>query len=132
AHMIKDKYAALQVQEKLGSSFNIDEHGALAAYIYAYYAEGHEPDLPMLLNFVNEPELNAIITELSMLTISPTISTQVMEDCVKEILNYPKRLEIDKKEEERRQAERQGNVVLAAQIAMEILAMRNKIEGSLS
>ena len=115
----------------MGSRFNIDEHGALAAYLYAYYAEGHEPNIPMLLNYVNDAELNALITELSMITISPTISNKVLEDCVHEILNYPKRLEIDKKEEERRQAERQGNVVLAAQIAMEIVEMRNNLEKQL-
>lgn len=131
AHMLKDKYAALKVQEKLGSRFNLDEHGALAAYLYAYYAEGHEPNIPLLLNYVNEPALNALITELSMLTISPTISDKVLEDCVHEILNYPKRLEIDKKEEERRQAERAGNVVLAAQIAMEIVELRNKLDQQL-
>lgn len=127
AHMLKNKEVTQKVKQQIGSEFNIDEHCALVAYLYAYYAEDHEPDIPLFLTFLDDPALIKLTTELSMITISPLISDKELQDCTKVILNYPQKIEIDNKEEKKRAAERQGDVVLAAQIAMEILQMRNKL-----
>src|SRR5690606_4915039 len=54
AHMLKDKYVANRVQAKIGSRFNIDEHGALAANLYAYYAEENQADLSLFLTYLND------------------------------------------------------------------------------
>lgn len=126
AHMLRDKQVAEKVQRKVGSQFNVDEHGALAAYLYAFYAEGNQADTSLFLAYLDDAQLSSLVTELSMMTISP-MTDEVFEDCTREILNYPKWLEIDKKEEERRLAEREGNNVLAAHILHEITEMKKRI-----
>src|SRR5690606_35601174 len=46
AHMLKSIQNARRIQENLGEyPFNVDTHQAIVTYLYAFYEEGHEPDL---------------------------------------------------------------------------------------
>lgn len=38
--MMQDLEAAEYVEKHLGDAFNIEDHAAIAAYLYAYYAQG--------------------------------------------------------------------------------------------
>jgi DNA primase len=128
AHMLKNAEVTAWVQEEIGSYFNIDEHSALAAYLYAFYGEGHSPDLSLFLSKLQDSELIQLATQLSMIMIEPNISEEVLKDYISEIIIYPKRLEIERKEEERIKVERQGDVVQAAHIATEILKLKSKLK----
>jgi DNA primase len=127
AHMLKSAEVTMWVEEEVGSYFNIDEHSALAAYLYAFYAEGQSPDLGLFLSKLHDSELMQLATQLSMMAIDPNISEQVLKDYISQIIRYPQRLEIERKEEERMKAERQGDVLQAAHIATEILKLKKKL-----
>lgn len=127
AHMLKSAEVAKRVQEEVGSCFNIDEHSALAAYLYAFYGEGHTPELGLFLSKLHDPLLIQLTAELSMLSQDPNLSEEVLNDYISEIIVYPMKLEIERKEEERIKAERQGDVLQSAIIATEILKMKKKL-----
>jgi DNA primase len=127
AHMLQNKEIGEWIQEEVGSHFNIDEHSALAAYIYSYYAGGYSPDIPLFLSKLQDPALIKLATQLSTMPIDPNVSERALQDYVSKIITYPQKVEIEKKEEDKRKAERQGDVLKAALIATEILKMKNKL-----
>ncbi|MFZ3588186.1 DNA primase [Bacillus sp. DJP31] len=128
AHMLKDSDIAYKVQNALLELFNIEEHSAIAAYLYAFYEEGNSPNVNAFLSRIEELDLQRMISEISMLTINEEISPQELTDYVKLVLNFPKAVKIKEKEAERRDAERRQEFVRAAQIEMEIIQMRKDLK----
>ncbi|MBM6619269.1 DNA primase [Bacillus suaedaesalsae] len=128
AHMLRSQEVTEKVQQSLQGLFNIEEHSAIAAYLYAFYEDGHAPSVNAFISRVEEKELQRIISELSMLNINEDISQQELADYIKQVLNYPKLLKIKEKEQERRDAERKQEFVQAAQIQMEILQMKKELK----
>ena len=128
AYMMKDVSLSDKIQERIGGAFNMDEHHAIAAHLYAYYAEGNPPDASRFIQRLNDEKLMRIASEIALLDLSDDISEAELEDYLKWIENYPKWVEIEKKEIEKKEAEKQQNIVLAAQIAMEIIQMKQKLK----
>lgn len=124
AHMLRDKAIAFTVQEAIEGAFNIEEHRAIVAYLYAFYEEGHEPDVSSLLERIHDPQLKRIVTELSMMPINEDISSAELQDYIQCVLNYPKEQLLKQKEAQLREAERQKDYECAKRIASEIIAMR--------
>ncbi|OZM57730.1 DNA primase [Lottiidibacillus patelloidae] len=131
ARMLRDAHLAFKVQDEIGGAFNIDEHSAIAANLYAYFEEGNEPDLGKFISRLDNPALQKIVTELGMLTIQDEIDDDELNDYLKKVLDYPKWLMIEEKEKEKKEAERQHNFVEAAKIAMEVLEMRQQLKNRL-
>lgn len=129
AHMLKDTDVAIRVQESLGGSFNIEEHSAVAAYLYAFYEEGNLPNVGLFLQRIEDNKLKRIASELAMLTVNEHLSDKEMSDYIRQITNYPRWLEIQGKEKLKKEAERGQDFARAAQIAMEILQMKKELKG---
>ena len=123
AHMLQSESVAAQVQEKVGSAFNIDEHQAIAAYLYSFYSEGLNPDPSNFIERLEDESLKRISTELAMMTISDDLSERELDDYIKQINKYPKRLEIEQLKIARKQAEEAEEFGKAAAIGMEIIKM---------
>ncbi len=128
AHMLKDREIAFAIQERLPGAFNIEEHNAIAAYLYAFYEEGNLPNVGLLLERIDDEKLRKITSELAMMTVTDHLSDPELNDYVKQISSYPKKLEIQEKERQRKEAERQRDYTLAARIAMEILQMKKALK----
>lgn len=65
-HMLIDEGVARQVQEALADEFSVDEHGALAIYLYAFYAE-HDQALPeQFISTLEDRELVKLASTLLM------------------------------------------------------------------
>ncbi|QPA30107.1 DNA primase [Thermaerobacillus caldiproteolyticus] len=126
AHMLRNRDVALTVQQAIQGEFNIEEHRAIAAYVYAFYEEGNEPDVSLLIARVPD-HLKPLVTELSMLLINEEISTQELNDYIKHVLNYPKWLMLKEKEQEKIEAERKKDFLKAARIAKEIIEMKKQL-----
>ncbi|MCZ0755572.1 DNA primase [Anoxybacillus sp. J5B_2022] len=126
AHMLRSREVAFNVQQAVQGEFNIEEHRAVAAYVYAFYEEGNEPDVSALLARIPN-ELKPLVTELSMMLINENLSSQELNDYIKHVLNYPKWLKIKEKEQEKMEAERQKDFLKAARIAQEILEMKKRL-----
>lgn len=121
--MFQDSDAAAYVNEHLGEDFNIDDHAAIAAYLYAYYAQGKPPDISRFLSSLQDDRLEKIAASISMMESPPDWSPQVMDDYIREVRKYPVQRMMDKKREEMIEAEKAGDFLRAAQIASEIIAL---------
>ncbi|MBW7649868.1 DNA primase [Anoxybacillus sp. ST4] len=127
AHMLRDKTIAFTVQQAIEGAFNIEEHRAIVAYVYAFYEEGHEPDVSSLLERIHDPQLKRTVTELAMMPINENISSAELQDYIQCVLNYPQEQLLKQKEAQLREAERQKDYERAKRIASEIIALRKSL-----
>jgi DNA primase len=124
AHMMRDVEIAEQVQERIGGQFNVDEHHAIAAYLFAYYGKGNEADPSRFVQRLDDPTLIRIASELAMLPINDECSEQEIIDYMKQIENYPKWVDIQQKELLMKQ---EHDPVAAARLKMEIIQMKKQL-----
>jgi DNA primase len=130
AYMLKDIDIAETVEKHVGGGFNIEEYSAIAAYLYAFYQEGNSSDISLFLQRLNDNRLSKVVSELAMMKLNENVSDQELQDYMKQVLNYPKWLQIQEKERDKTRAEREQNVVLAAQIAKEIVEMKKALKNA--
>ncbi|WP_093335296.1 DNA primase [Salibacterium halotolerans] len=128
AHMIHDRDACMEVQEKLGGEFNLDHHIALAAHLYAYYGEGNPADTGAFINHLNDPELIKEASDIAMLDITEHMSENELADYVDKIKNYPKWVEIEQIHQKLKEAERNQDVELAAKLGNEMINMKKALK----
>ncbi|QFT89884.1 DNA primase [Bacillus sp. THAF10] len=128
AHMLKNRDVSEKVQASIEGAFIVEEHRAIAAYLYAFYEEGYEPDISMFMERIPEQNLKKVISELGMLMLEEELSEAVLHDYMKQVFNYPKLLTIKEKEQEKKQAEAQSDYLGAAKIAMEIIQMKKELK----
>ncbi|KAA9007639.1 DNA primase [Paenibacillus spiritus] len=126
AVMFQDADAAAYVNERLGDAFNIEDHAALAAYLYAYYAQGKQPDLSRFLSSLQDDKLEKTAASIAMMESPPAWNPQVLDDCIREVRKYPVQRQMEQKREEMIRAERAGDFLRAAQIASEIIALERQ------
>ncbi|GIP25135.1 DNA primase [Paenibacillus sp. J23TS9] len=126
AMMLQDAEAATYVEQRLGDAFNIDDHAAIAAYLYAYYAQGKPPDISRFMSSLHDDRLEKTVSSISMMDTPPEWNIQELDDCIREVQKVPQKRQIDKKKEEMIIAERSGDFLRAAQIASEIIALERQ------
>ncbi|WP_347549556.1 DNA primase [Pseudalkalibacillus hwajinpoensis] len=130
AYMMRNLDVAEKVQEEVGGSFNIDEHSAIAAYLYSFYAYGHDPDVSQFMEQLTDPNLVKIASELAMMDLNEDVSDKELQDYIRQVLNYPEWIKIEEREKEKKEAEMKHDFVQAAKIAMEILEMKKNLKNS--
>jgi DNA primase len=130
AYMMRDLEVAEKVQEEVGGSFNIDEHSAIAAYLYSFYTNGHEADVSQFMEQLTDPNLVKIASELAMMDLNNDVSDKELHDYIRQVLNYPEWIKIEEREKEKKEAEMKQDFVQAAKIAMEILEMKKNLKNS--
>ncbi|SFS81856.1 DNA primase [Marininema halotolerans] len=127
--MIHHADIAEQVREKVGAEFNVEAHAAIAAYLYAYYAEGYTADPARFIHYVKDDRL---VQEISALMMSESHDDQVsngeIADYIRHIRNYPLHRKIEQKQEQVKQAERSGNIAEAVQLGIELMKLREKVQ----
>ncbi|KOO43886.1 DNA primase [Priestia koreensis] len=128
AHMLKDRDVAFRVQDALQGNFNVEEHRAIVTYLYAFYEEGHEPELSLFMQKLEDPKLSRLASQLAMIDVDEEITEQVLNDYIQQVLIYPKWLTIKEKEQEKQAAERQKDYLKAASIAMEIIQLKKLLK----
>ncbi|MET3504806.1 DNA primase [Halalkalibacter oceani] len=124
AHMLRDAEIAERVQERIGGEFNIDDHQAIAAYLFAYYGEGHPPNPGHFIQELADERLKRIVTELAMLPVNENCQEQELLDYMAQIEKYPKRVQIEQKELEMKRLE---DPVEAARLLMEINRLKQEL-----
>jgi DNA primase len=129
-YMMLHSYIARLVQNQLGDGFNVDEYGALAAYLYAYYAEHETADSNRFIHGLQDERLIRLATSLLMADINPEPSEKEIADLIRKVKEQPKWAEIEKKKELKSKAERAGDALLAATIAQEIIVLQKQLKSS--
>lgn len=126
AYMMRDREIAEKIQEQIADSFNVDLYQAIATHLYAYYGEGNEADISRFLTRLQEKELMQVASEIAMLPLNDELTEEQLNDYVREVKNYPKRVKLQ--EEEQRLAQSQDDPLVAAQIAMEIIKKKQALK----
>ncbi|MBW7456383.1 DNA primase [Paenibacillus sepulcri] len=129
ARMLQDRETAQTVHGQLGEAFNVEDHAALAAYLYAYYAQGHDPDISRFIASLQDDRLERTAASILMMDDDFPFDEQLLAHYIMEILKVPRFRGIEHKKEEMVQAERSGDMLLAARIASEIIALERQLKG---
>ncbi|MGY4690338.1 DNA primase [Salibacterium sp. K-3] len=128
AHMMRDRGTCMEVQQRLGGDFNLDQHIALAAHLYAYYAEHRTADPGAFINHLDDPELIKEASDIAMLDITDDMSENELVDYMDKIKNYPKWVEIEQIQQKQKEAERNQDFELAARLGNEIINMNKALK----
>ncbi|WP_240376604.1 DNA primase [Bacillus piscicola] len=128
AHMMQSKEITAEVGERLGGGFNVDEHIALAAYLYSYYGDNNPADPGAFINQLDDANLVKKASEIAMLDISRHLSENELVDYIHQIKNYPKWVEIEEKEQKMKEAEKKSDLKQALQLAAEIVDMKKALK----
>lgn len=124
AIMMQSRDVTLRVQQELGDRFNVETYTALAAYLYAYYAQHKELHINQFIAMLQNEPLEKTAISLSMMGADHATRPEVIDDYIRQIKRYSELKHIiQRKKEERDQAERSGDVLLAAKIGTEIIAL---------
>ncbi len=126
--MLQDRQAADYVAARLGDEFNTPEHAAIAAYLYAFYAQDREPDSSRFISSLQDEKLEKIVSAIAMMEGSREWNEQVLNDCIREVRKQTalRGSGIEQKREAMIRAEKDGDFLLAAQIASEIIALERQ------
>ncbi|MFT8392065.1 MAG: DNA primase [Sporolactobacillus sp.] len=128
AQMMRSSEVSARVQERIGGSFSVDVHQALAARLYAFYGEGNAPDEGLFIQCIDDLDLQKKAAEISLMPVSPQADSQEIDDCIDRVVKHSKVSVIEEKEKERRRAEEGGHVELAAQLLSEVIAMKKALD----
>jgi DNA primase len=128
AAMIHDKQIAEYVQKRLDDHFNVEAHAALAAYLYAYYAQGNEPDASRYIATLQDEQLESAASSILMLEDNEANNAQAIDDYIRAILNYPQQQAIEQKSQEAIRAQQAGDITLAVQIQKEIITLKQRLK----
>ncbi|GLX69150.1 DNA primase [Paenibacillus glycanilyticus] len=128
--MMRDNEVAQTVHEKLGDAFNIEDHAALAAYLYAFYAQGFDPDAGRFIASLQDERLERTAAAILMMDGDFPFNDAILEADIQDIIKVPRYREIDRKKEEMMQAERAGDHLLAAQMLSEIITLERQLKGT--
>ncbi|EST56377.1 DNA primase [Brevibacillus panacihumi W25] len=138
-YMMRNEEIATRVQQECNAHFQVDEHDALAAYLYAYYAEGNPEDPGKFIHYVQDDSLKQLASGLAMMECKEDVSDQEIGDYIKQVNNYPKRAELERLREEQRSLHLQATAadsedarkqleIQAAVTGMKILALENALK----
>ncbi|WP_261305732.1 DNA primase [Paenibacillus andongensis] len=130
AVMMHDREVCAQVEAQLGDQFNVEAHAVLAAYLYAYYAQNAEPDASRYIAMLQDEQLESLASSIVMMGAGHGMNEQVIDDYIRQIRKVPMQEEVERKKEERVRAERAGDHLRAAQIAIEIIALEKRLKST--
>lgn len=127
--MMHDAEAAEYVHSKLGDAFQVEDHAAIAAYLYAFYAQGNEPDVTRLISTLQDERLERTAASILSMETVPPCTNENLEAFAEEVLKRQKLSALKERVEERIRAERAGDALRAAQIAIEINTLERQLRG---
>ncbi|WP_047154959.1 DNA primase [Aneurinibacillus tyrosinisolvens] len=129
ALMMQSAEITEQVRERVGADFVVEDHVAIAAHLYRYYAEGYQADIARFVSFLQDKRLIEKASDLAMIDIdAQSASKRQLEDYVRQVLTYPKRLQIEELKQEKNKQEKAGNALEAARIGMEIVRLQTSLK----
>ncbi|QGQ95736.1 DNA primase [Paenibacillus psychroresistens] len=126
--MIHDSEIATYVQQRLDEQFNVEAHAALAAYLYAYYAQGNAPDASRYIATLQDEQLESVASSILMLEGNEANNAQAIDDYIRVILHYPQLQALEQRSQEALRAQNAGDYALAAQIHKEISTLKQQLK----
>ena len=128
ALMMHSREITAYVEEQLGSQFNVEVHAALAAYLYKYYSEHHEPNVSRFIAMLDDDSLVRAASAITLIEFDRTPTQQVIDDYIAEVKRFPVQREIREKKEALVRLEKMGEFMRAAEIANEIITLEKHLK----
>jgi len=122
--MMQDRDTALLVHQKLGERFLVEDHAALAAYLYAYYAQNNDPDVGRFVAVLQDDRLERIASVIALIDVP--YGERELEDCIRTIGRASHSREVERLTEEQNRALREGDQARALQLGIEIIALEKQ------
>ncbi|MDB5083885.1 MAG: primase [Bacilli bacterium] len=85
--MLLDSGAAKQVLEQAGDQFSLDEHAALAAYLYQFYAEHAEENPALFLTHLSDPKLRSLASSLLAVSDNQAVRADLLQESMTYLLH---------------------------------------------
>ncbi|CAM3435550.1 DNA primase [Marinicrinis lubricantis] len=126
--MMHSRELTLEVQEQLGDQLNVEVHAALAAYLYAYFAQNSEADVSRFVSTLQEDELVRTASTILMMEPGPEYSPEIITEYIRTIQIVPKQKWLEQKKQEMLQAEKIGDVAKAIQLGSEIITLERQLK----
>ncbi|WP_128896039.1 DNA primase [Longirhabdus pacifica] len=126
--MMQSKEITSYVQEHLGSLFYVEVHAAIAAHLYAYFADNETMEANKFLSSLQERQLENAASSLLMESEGVTSSTAVIHDYINVIKKYPQQQQLEQKKQELMKADKAGDLEKAAQIGIEIITLSKQLK----
>lgn len=123
--MMSDAEIAALVREQLGENFLVSDHAALAAYLYAYYAEGHEPDIGRYIATLQDDRLERLASAIALLEVP--FSGRALEGSIRTIRKYALLQDKERLQQEMLRAEKAGDIGRLNEILSEMMALDKKL-----
>ncbi|WP_187820554.1 DNA primase [Pasteuria penetrans] len=127
--MMRSRSITLWVQQWVGDGFPTDDHAALAAHLYAYYAgEQAEEDPKVFLEELqrHDPVLKKEAEVLLSLEVPPGAADRVLYDCLDHLRVHPLLCAVEKNEEDLRSQQRKGNTDQALQLLVQRVELQRQ------
>jgi len=129
SYMLQDAFIAERVQQELGANFNIDIHKIIATHLYAFYEEGHTPDISLFVERIADNELQERITEIAMIEVPEDVSDEEINDYIRIIkAQHNDKLSVQTLKEQQRLALQQNDIKKAAQIGKKIIDIQKQVK----
>lgn len=128
ALMMRDANLAQRIEKEVGSAFNVDKYAALAAYLYAYYAEGNPADPGRFIRSLPDESLKQTASQLAMSDVREDVPEHEIDDYVRQIRIYPLLMEIEAKRRQVRLAEQAGNSAEAVKNAQDLIRLEQMLK----
>ncbi|MDB4868217.1 MAG: primase [Cohnella sp.] len=122
--MMQNAETAVLVQQRLGADFLVEDHAAIAAYLYAYYSEGNHPDVGKFVASLHDDRLERLASFIALLEVP--YGERELEDFFRMFNRSSLDTQMERKHEELVRAQRTGDQLLAAKIGIEIIALEKK------
>src|SRR5699024_7508118 len=84
-HMLTDETVAEKVQGEIGARFNVESHQIIATHLYAFYESGHEPEVSLFIEQLNDPEIKNLVIEIAMQPLLEEVSDTAIHDYIQTI-----------------------------------------------
>ncbi len=138
-YMMKSQEITERVRVECKANLHVDEHNALVAYLFAYYAEGYPEDPGHFIHYLEDENLKQLASGLAMMECKEDVSEQEVDDYIRQVNNYPLRLELERLHEEQRLLSLQAStaedehirkqlVIQAAHVGIKIAELENALK----
>lgn len=128
ALMMQDTQIAKRIEDEIGSAFNVDDYAALAAYIYAFYAEGNAADPGRLIRYLPDESLKKKASALAMKDLRQEVTELEIQDYINQVRTYPLQQRIEEKKRQVQLAEQAGNAAEAVKVAQDLLRLKQQVK----
>ncbi|WP_010650908.1 DNA primase [Oceanobacillus massiliensis] len=130
SYMLQNAHITDKVQDELGAGFNVDDHKIIATHLFAFYEEGHSPDVSLFIERLDD-RLKQQVVEAAMIPVLEEISDREINDYIRIIQNESgDSVNIKSLKEQQKLAEQQNDPLKAAQIALQIIEIQKHMKNT--